>query len=55
MTRFLAALWTHRQSGPTKRVERKSVQQCRKERPVAGGELRTDVSRLAFQDRDLVA
>lgn len=38
-----------------KRLRRESVQQCREEGPVGGGEPWADVSELAFQNRDLVA
>ncbi|WP_197289292.1 hypothetical protein [Saccharothrix sp. NRRL B-16348] len=44
----------HQQLEPTKRIDRKSVQQCREERPVVGGEPWTGVTELAFQDGELV-
>jgi hypothetical protein len=48
------SLRTDQQSEPTKRVDGKSVQQCREERPVAGKEPRTVPAQFAFQDGDLV-
>lgn len=47
------SLRTDQQSEPTKRVDGKSLQQCREERPVAGKEPRTVPAQLAFQDGDL--
>lgn len=47
-------LWAYQQSESTKRLHRESVQQGREQGPVAGGERWTGVSRLPFQDGDLV-
>ncbi|MBB5801085.1 hypothetical protein F4560_000853 [Saccharothrix ecbatanensis] len=46
-------LRAYQQSEPTKRIDRKSAQQCREERSVAGGEPWTGVAQLAFKDGDL--
>lgn len=45
----------HQQLKPMKHFRWESVQQCREECPIGGGEPRPGFAQLAFQDRDLVA